>query len=619
MMKQTYKILSMSALVLAGLMVMGCADKLNVPQQEEQEEETQVVTRTFTARFDESDTKALDTSTGRKTFAVGDKVAVIYKQGNEFEGYQMVNVESAALRAEDISSDGRQATFSVRFSDPKPGSVIKFIYPATAAKQELDQSLADIINDDYTINWDVLTEQDGTAQGLNAIDICKAMRYLEETDDELVFENVLAILKVNIKDAQGASINGKTKRLEVQLNSNYYVVDRTPSDDYIYVAVRPEPDDSIVVSYNTNPPLKLPSEFFFIATTNDDNEYGKYLTGKTVERSTINPVNVTTTKIKTLEPDMFSADVPGLETGPSESTENIKDERDHYYVASDGEWLKGTPSRRSYTIIIPDGATVYLAGIRNNVEPRFEHEWTGEYIINWGDFQFHNAINCIGSAHLVLAPVGHDNNNLRYNRLIAMRGAISMIGNKRSDPPQHTLTISGCGELSAASGRDYAGIGGANTDAQKNIVINSGEIYSSGGVNGGAGIGGNRGGSFGNITINGGIVTIDHSGSIDNSDYVKSSGIGFGSNGSCGDITFNGGKVIINDHREDYYIGSNGNVRFGSDCHIRLFDFNGNTTSKVVGNVYFGDTEVDGFPSDYGVLVTNSSTNYDDWCYPDNF
>ena len=145
------------------------------------------------------------------------------------------------------------------------------------------------------------------------------------------------------------------------------------------MAVRPEPDDSIVVSYNTNPPLKLPSEFFFIATTDADDEYGKYLTGKAVERSTINPINVTTTKITNLEPDMFSTDVPGLNTGPVENdystTANyIIDEREHYYVASDGEWLKGSPLRTAYTIIIHDGATVYLAGIGFSVESQYEYE-----------------------------------------------------------------------------------------------------------------------------------------------------------------------------------------------------------------------------------------------------
>ena len=621
-MKQIYKILSMTALVLAGVMVLGCEDKLNVPQQEEQEEETPAVTRTFTARFEESGTKALDATTGRKTFAVGDKVAVFYKQGDEFEGYQMVKVESAALKAEDISSDGRQATFSVPFSDPKPGSVIQFIYPSSVAKQELEQNPTDIINDDYTINWDVLTKQNGTAEGLNAIDICKAMRYLEETDDELIFKNRLAILKVNIKDAQGASINGNTKRLEVQLNSNYYVVDRTPSDDYIYVAVRPEPDDSIVVSYNTNPPLKLPSEFFFIATTDADDEYGKYLTGKAVERSTINPINVTTTKITNLEPDMFSTDVPGLNTGPVENdystTANyIIDEREHYYVASDGEWLKGSPLRTAYTIIIPDGATVYLAGIGFSVESQYEYE--PESFICWGDYHFHNAINCIGSAHLVLAPLYLDN-NYRTNNLQAVRGAVSMIGDRISgNLQQHTLTISGCGRLLASSGRDYAGIGGGNTIIQKNIVINGGILHPTGGEGGGAGIGGDRGASFGNITINGGDIQYVHKDFAGNSLYGKSSSIGFGADGSCVDITFNGGKVIVSSGPQDYYIGSNGNVRFGSDCHIKFHHFNENNTDKVFGNVYFAGNEVGGFSTSYGKIVTNSSLNYDDWCYPDNF
>ena len=190
-----------------------------------------------------------------------------------------------------------------------------------------------------------------------------------------------------------------------------------------------------------------------------------------------------------------------------------------------------------------------------------------------------------------------------------------MIGDKRIDP-QHTLTISGPGRLDATSGRDYAGIGGANTDAQKNIVINGGYIYSSAGTNGGAGIGGNLGASLGNITINDGDIRIISSHPEDG----KSSCIGYSADGSCGDITFNGGKVMLMTTHEDYYISSNGNVRFGSDCHIRFYDYNRNHTDKVIGNVYFDGTKVSGFPSGYGVIVPDEiSSSYYHWCYPDYF
>lgn len=97
------------------------------------------------------------------------------------------------------------------------------------------------------------------------------------------------------------------------------------------------------------------------------------------------------------------------------------------------------------------------------------------------------------------------------------------------------VTINGNGTLYAQSELE-AGIGGGNGKSNGTLVINSGTIYATGGINGySAGIGGGSSGKGGNITINGGnIIAVGG---------IYAAGIGGGNISQGGNITINGGTV----------------------------------------------------------------------------
>lgn len=97
------------------------------------------------------------------------------------------------------------------------------------------------------------------------------------------------------------------------------------------------------------------------------------------------------------------------------------------------------------------------------------------------------------------------------------------------------VTINGDGVLYAQSALQ-AGIGGGNGQPNGILIINSGTIYATGGIDGySAGIGGGSSGHGGNITINGGYICAE--GGM----YAAGIGGGFMSNG--GNITINGGVI----------------------------------------------------------------------------
>lgn len=98
-----------------------------------------------------------------------------------------------------------------------------------------------------------------------------------------------------------------------------------------------------------------------------------------------------------------------------------------------------------------------------------------------------------------------------------------------------TVTIKGNGTLYAQSELE-AGIGGGSGRSNGTLVIDSGTIYATGGLDGySAGIGGGSSGKGGNITINGGTVVAVGG--------AYAAGIGGGNLSSGGTITINGGTV----------------------------------------------------------------------------
>lgn len=111
-----------------------------------------------------------------------------------------------------------------------------------------------------------------------------------------------------------------------------------------------------------------------------------------------------------------------------------------------------------------------------------------------------------------------------------------------------SVTINGDGILYAQSSLQ-AGIGGGNGQPNGTLVIDSGTIYATGGIDGySAGIGGGSSGHGGNITINGGYICATGG--------MYAAGIGGGFMSGGGNITINGGVVTAEAGDNSAGIGS---------------------------------------------------------------
>lgn len=261
-MKKTFRFLSMAALALMGAVMTGCSSDDNIDNAQP-ENKSKVVTLTAKVGFDASvGTRALNAS-GHKTFATGDKMAVIYK-----------NTSGGFKRADGTLSSGagtQSATFDITLSDPDNTAPIRYIYPAAMAKEESE--LGATINDDAsTVDFTKLNTQDGTLAKLGSdLDLCILDTPAGWSTTELpsgTLSNKLAILAITLKSS--GDINNTIKGMTISDGTYCYSVDRTPSDGAIYVAIRPTSGATISVS----------------ATNSDVSQtYIKNLTGKTYEKN----------------------------------------------------------------------------------------------------------------------------------------------------------------------------------------------------------------------------------------------------------------------------------------------------------------------------------------------
>lgn len=493
-MKQISKILSIAALFAMGALTVGCnslKEEMEVPTTEPVVEKT--VTLTSTVGF-EATTKAL-TALGKKTFAEGEQIAVIYKQ----EGGTTAKAVSEALTDADIRESGRKADFTVTMTNPAAGGAVRYIYPAAMA---LDPTSVDPANDKYTIATSNLTNsQDGTLATLAAnFDLAVYDGTLTDgatLPASVTLQNRLAILELTVKNASGTSVNGSVSKLSVYDGTNYYLISRTPADESIYVALWPVSSEQTIA---------------FCATDGTKN-YRKSVTGKTLYRNNIYPVRLTTAE--------STGTALELVTGKT-------------YTVQNGETLSGT---------LLGTTKIATAETKKNGEPI-------TVTLDGVDINVSSSINapgiyCQGNTDLVLVDgsVNYVTANYRGNAGIFI-------------DQDRTLTISGAGTLTATGcgNGEYggAGIGGNTHDTCGNIVITGGTITARGGK-GSAGIGSgaydriSKGSSkCGAITITGGNVTATGGqfGAGIGSAYVffKISDSTSASN-DCGDITITGGTV----------------------------------------------------------------------------
>ena len=563
-MKQISKILNIAALVLAGTLATGCVDQLNDPKQSQDGDKT--VTLTTTIGLDAS-TKAL-TAAGVKTFAVGEQIAVFYKQ----EGGTTAKAVSVALTDADIRESGKKADFTVTLINPSAGGAVRYVYPAAMA---LDPTSADPANDNYTIATSNLTNsQDGTLATLAAnFDLAVYDGTLTDgatLPASVTLQNRLAILELTVKNASGTSVNGDVTKLSVYDGTNYYLISRTPADESIYVALWPVSSEQTIA---------------FCATDGTKN-YRESVTGKTLDRNNIYPVRLTTAE--------STGTALELVTGKT-------------YTVQNGETLSGT---------LLGTTKIATAETKKNGEPI-------TVTLDGVDINVSSSINapgiyCQGNTDLVLVDgsVNYVTANYRGNAGIFI-------------DQDRTLTISGAGTLTATGcgNGEYggAGIGGNTHDTCGNIVITGGTITARGGK-GSAGIGSgaydriSKGSSkCGAITITGGNVTATGGqfGAGIGSAYVffKMSDSTSASN-DCGDITITGGTVTAkggtkaagigcgyNSGRyNDYFRAGCGNITItsgvtsvtatkGSDSPYSIGEGATNGGNQFCGTITIGGTE----------------------------
>lgn len=240
----------MAALALVGVVMTGCTNDDNIIDEPQQPAKN-VVTLTTTVSLDGgAQTRAL-TAGGVKTFAVGEQIALVYKNTSD----ATVKAVSTALTASDIASGGKSATFTFELADPDRTKNVTYIYPAAMAKA------------DGTVNYSALDAQDGTLATLSStLDLATYSAAWNGTAlPAATLENQLAILALTLKNSTGSSdITSSITGLTLSDGTKTYNVMREAVAGPIYVAIYPTADATITVT-----------------ATDGTKNYTKTLTGKT--------------------------------------------------------------------------------------------------------------------------------------------------------------------------------------------------------------------------------------------------------------------------------------------------------------------------------------------------
>lgn len=272
-MKKTMRLLSMTALALMGAMMTGCSEDDNIVNETPTPQPAhKTVTLTTTVSMDGATTRALDAD-GKKTFAAGDQIAIIYEQ----VGGTTAKAVSEPLPELPEGSYNNTAMFTVTLTDPKASGNVRYIYPAAMAADAVETSTP--VTDASTINYTALALQDGTLASLAAnLDFAMydgKMTANAELPDSPELDNQLVVCAFDIKKDNGDDITSSTTCLTIIEGSNTYNVTRTPVAGPIYVAMRPVSNGSIV----------------FDADTETDS-YNKTMPNKTLEAGKLYPLGV---------------------------------------------------------------------------------------------------------------------------------------------------------------------------------------------------------------------------------------------------------------------------------------------------------------------------------------
>lgn len=254
------KYLSMIALALVGAVMIGCSsddDNIDTPKQPENKDNN-VVTLTTTIGRDNNagaKTRAL-APTGVKTFAIGEQIAIVYKNTSG----QTVKGVSAALTASDILELGKEANFTFTLENPDRSEDVTYIYPAAMA------------DDDGTVNYENLATQNGTLTSISSnLDLATYNGPWVDKKSLPVgtLSNQLAILCLALKDNLDVnSLTSSITGLTLSDGTHTYTISRSAVEGPIYVAMLPTSNATIEVT-----------------ATDGTKTYAKYLTDKTYAAS----------------------------------------------------------------------------------------------------------------------------------------------------------------------------------------------------------------------------------------------------------------------------------------------------------------------------------------------
>lgn len=262
-MKKTFRFLSMAALLVVGAIMTGCSSDDNIDNPQQPANKDNVVTLTATVSLDGgAGTRAIDGTTGTKTFESGKQIAVFYEDADG----NLRKAESADFTP---TGDNTKATFTVTLSTPKSDGQIRYIYPASMAKALPGSTTAYTADDAVTIDYSgIFGSQDGTLTTLADYDLAVKDATLSGTDQpaSVTLANPLAICKFTLTDGSDG-ITSKVNSLTISDGTNAYAV--TPSGlDAIYVAMKP-----------------ASGNIAFTARTSDSKTYFKTATGTSLVAS----------------------------------------------------------------------------------------------------------------------------------------------------------------------------------------------------------------------------------------------------------------------------------------------------------------------------------------------
>ena len=493
----------MAALVATGAILSGCSkSEMEEPEIRNNSDITDnIVTVTTTINLDENDaTRALaidyDAKTLTKTFAVGDKIAVIYQNtsGN------LDKAESVALTESDLFSGGKSAKITVTLTNPEADKSVKFIYPASMAGTD-------------DVDYSKLRNQTGTLAGIAAsLDLATFEGSLDgwyRLPSSVKLENEFAIIAYTLKNETGANdITGTVTGMTINDGTNGYTISGRDSDGRIYAAIRPTSHAGI--------------KYF---ATNGTKNYNKSVTDKTYEAGQFYQLGLR----------MAEAPVTDLSTISAN------------YTVSNGETITGTLAG-SYKISIAAGATVTLKDMTIGGTDNSDYQWAG--ITCLGDATiFLSGTNIVrvyraGEPGILAGPKG-------TSLTISGTGSLDVssdsggAGIGSGTDKCGDIIISG-GTITAKGGFGAPGIGSGRSNSCGNITICGGTITAKGGGYG-VGIGGGWDGSCGDITITDGVTSVT---AIKGEDSVNC--IGAGIDGTCGTVTI-GGVVRGNISESPYF------------------------------------------------------------------